>query len=275
MTLRGRIAIVTGGGSGIGRGIALALARRGADLALAGRRHERLEAVAAEATTCGVGAVALPVDLAMPAERDQLPGRVRAALGPPTFLIHAAGVLHGGPLLGLDAPELDRAVALNLAAPLALTRAALPNVAAQRGAIVLVASLAAVVPHPYAAVYSATKAGLATFGEALRHEVAPLGVRVLVAYPPGTATAMTRGMARAAGLPGYRLASAEHVGERIVRALVAGRREWRGGSSERTLTLAYRFAPALIGLILRHQRPRFRRMMSAPGEDEGETLSDR
>jgi short-subunit dehydrogenase len=114
---------------------------------------------------------------------------------------------------------------------------------------------------------------LAAFGEALRHEAAPLGVRVLVAYPPGTATAMTRGMAGAAQFPGYRLASAEQVGERIVAALLAGRQEWRGGAGERALALAYRLTPALVRLAFRSQRARFRRMMTAP-EGKGEKGTD-
>lgn len=267
LVVRGKRAIVTGGGSGIGHGIALALARRGADLALVGRRGSCLEAVAAEAARCGVRAVALPTDLSVTDERDALIARVRAALGPPSLLIHAAGMLAGGPLLNLDTQEIDRAVALNLTAPLALTRAFLPNLAAQRGAIVLIASTAASVPLPSMAIYSATKAGLAAFGEALRYEVAPQGIQVLVAHPPSTATAMTRGMARAAGFPGYRLASAEQVGERIVAALVARQHEWRGGAGERALVLAHRLAPTLVRLALRSQRARFRRMMTTPQQD--------
>lgn len=261
--LRGRVAIVTGGGSGIGRGIALALARRGVDLALVGRRPERLAAVAAEAAVCGVRAVALPADLACGEARDGLLARARAALGPPGLLVHAAGMLAGGSFPGLEARAIERAVALNLVAPLALTRAALPDLAARRGAVILVASLAATVPLPAMALYSATKAGLAAFGEALRHDVAPHGVRVLVAYPPSTATDMTRGMARAAGFPRYRLASAEAIGERIVGALVAGRDDWRGGAGERALVLAQRVAPSLVRRALRGQRARFRRMTAA------------
>ena len=231
------LALVTGGGSGIGRGIALALARRGVNLALVGRRPAPLATVAAEGGALGVRAVALPADLADPTARSTLLDRAHAALGPPTILVHAAGTLAGGDLADLDADTIERALGVNLAAPLALTRAALPELLAARGAIILVASLAADVPFPSATLYSATKAGVAAFGEALRHEVGPQGVRVLVAYPPATATAMTHGMARATGFPGHHLADPDAVGEAIVAALVAGRRSWHGSVGDRALAL--------------------------------------
>lgn len=266
------VALITGGGSGIGRGIALALARRGVALALAGRQAETLERVAAEAEQIGVRAAALPVDLADLAARDTLLGRVAAALGLPAIVVHAAGLLAGGDLADLDPALIERAVAINLAAPLILTRAALPGIIARRGAIVLVASLAADVPFPSTTVYSATKAGIVALGEALRHEVGPRGVRVLVARPPATATAMTRGMGRAAGFPGYPLASPDTVGEAIVAALLVGRREWHGRAVDRAMALAHRLAPRLTRPLIRANRARLRRIFTAP--DEVRTTND-
>jgi short-subunit dehydrogenase len=260
-----RTALITGGGSGIGRGIALALARRDVDVALVARRPAPLEAVAHEAAALGVRSVALPADLADGDERAILLPRARSALGPIDILVHSAGVLAGGDLATLAPDEIERAVAVNLLAPIALTRLALPDLAARRGALVLVASTTSLVPLPSAAVYAATKAGLSAFGAALRYELEPLGVRLLVAYPPSADTAMVRGMADAAGMPGYHLAPPALVGERIVAALAAGRRELLWGAGERTLVLAYRLAPWLIRLILRTQRRRFARMMSASG----------
>ncbi len=258
------LAVITGAGSGIGRGIALALARRGWAVALVGRRAAALEEVRVRCAALGVRAVALPTDIADVAAREALPGRVRAALGPPGLLVHAAGVLAGGELGDLAVDAIERAVATNLTAPLALTRAFLPDLRAARGGVIVIASLMAEVPLPAASVYSATKAGLAAGAAALRYEVRAWGGRVMVAYPPNTATAMTRDMACAAGFRRYPHADPDVIGERIVAAFCTGRREWRGGRGDRALALAYRLAPGLIERVLRAQRARVRRMMLAP-----------
>lgn len=260
-----RVALITGGGSGIGRGVALALARRGMDVALAGRRPELLEQTAVDARIQGVRAVVLPADLTEATQSTALVERARAALGPLDVLVNNAGALSGGALDSLAPEAIEQAVALNLIAPMLLTRAALPDLAAQRGAVVLVASMASLLPLPFASVYTATKSGLRGFGAALRYELEPLGVRLLVAYPPSTETAMTSGMLSAAGLPlGFPLArfrSPEAVGEEIVAALVRGRHElvWNGG--ERLAAQLYAFAPWLVNTVFRSQRERFRRVM--------------
>jgi short-subunit dehydrogenase len=262
-THRYRVALVTGGGTGIGRGIAAALVRRGVAVALAGRRTAPLEATVQALAARGGRAVALPADLADPAVCDALLARTEAALGPLDLLVHNAGVFAGGTLDLLEPGEVARAVATNLVAPIELTRQALPGLAARRGAVVLVASATSFVPQPGAVLYSATKAGLHAFGEALRYEVEPQGVRLLVVYPPGTDTAMVRGMAAAAGVGNYPLVSPGVTGERIVRALYAGRPTLAFGAQERALIWAYRLAPGLVRALFRSQRELISRMMAA------------
>jgi short-subunit dehydrogenase len=258
------IAVITGAGSGIGRGIALALARRGHAVALVGRRAAALEEVRARCAALGARAVALPADLADKTARADLPPQVRAALGPPGLLVHAAGLPAGGELRDLTAEAIERAVTTNLTAPLALTHAFLADLTVTRGGVIVLASLMAEVPFPAATLYSATKAGLVAGAVALRYEVRAWGGQILIAYPPGTATAMTRDMAQAAGVHHYPLADPDLVGERIVAAFYGGRREWRGNVSDRALTLTYRLAPGLVGRVLAMQRSRIRRMMLAP-----------
>src|SRR5262249_25378700 len=137
--------------------------------ALVGRRSAPLDAVACEVAALGARGVALPADLAKRDERADVLGRARAALGRIDILVHSAGALAGGELVTLSLDEIDQTVGLNLLAPIALTRQALPELAARRGAVVLVASTTSFVPFPAATVYSATKAGLWAFGESLRY----------------------------------------------------------------------------------------------------------
>ena len=254
-----RVALVTGGGSGIGRGIALALGRRGVDVALAGRRLDLLEAVAAEVSSRGVRSLPFQVDLVEDGARGELVSRVLGELGRLDILANNAGVMSPGALLSRSPEAIRAAVATNLLAPIELTRHALPELARRKGAVVLVASTVSRVPLPYASLYSATKAGVWAFGEAVRYELQPLGVRLLLAYPPGTDTDMVRGLA--AGIGGYPLARAERVGERIVRSLARGKEEVVMGPEDALLMLLYRLSPRLVRAVYRKQRALFERML--------------
>jgi uncharacterized protein len=259
-------ALVTGGGSGIGRGIALALARRDVSVALVGRRREPLETVAAEIASRGGRALAFPADLTRAGDRSGLRERIHAALGPIDVLANTAGALASGELAALTPAAIEAAVALNLAAPILLVQQWLPDLAARRGAVILVGSMMSFVPLPAASVYSATKAGVRAFGRALRSELRARGVRLLTVYPPATATAMTASMARNAPWRGP-LADPAIVGERIVRALLAGRREVQWGVGERMLTMWYQAMPWLVSELMARHHALFVRIMS---RDQGE-----
>jgi short-subunit dehydrogenase len=256
-----RTALVTGGGTGIGRGIALALARRQVRVALVGRRQGPLEAVAGEIAHMGGHAVAFPADLTQAGERTHLRERIHASLGPIDLLVNNAGVLASGELAALTPAAIELAVALNLAAPMLLVQQWLPDLVARRGAVILVGSMMSFVPLPAAAVYSATKAGLRALGLALRYELGARGIRLLTVYPPGTATAMTASMARNAPWRSP-LADPAVVGERIVRALIAGRREVQWGAGERALTLLYGALPWLVEALLARYYRLFVRVMT-------------
>ncbi len=262
-----KIALITGGGSGIGRGIALALVRRGVQVALVGRREAALSAVVAEIAALGGRAVAFPADLAQPSERLGLPERVQRTLGPLDLLVNNAGVLAGGALATLTPAQIEAAVAVNLVAPMVLTRQFLPDLAARQGAVILLGSMMSFVPLPAASVYSASKMGLRGFGAALRSELSQHTIRLLTVYPPGTATAMTATMARNAPFR-TPLASPELIGERIVVALEAGRREVQWGAGERLLTLAHHLLPGLVRPLLARSHATFAHMLSEPAAGE-------
>jgi len=260
--------LLTGGGTGIGRGIALALARRGAKIALVGRRAERLAHTAAEAHALGAECLWLAADLSCADERTRTIAWFHDSCGPLDGLICNAAVFAGGALDGLDGDSIERAIGINLTAPADLVRLALPDLAAQHGMVALIGSTASFVPLPYAALYSATKSGVRALGESLRHELEPRGIGLLMVYPPDTATAMTAGMARAGGAANYAFAPAEAVGARIVDAWFARKRELRWGVSTRAMQALYYMAPGLVNALFRHERARLARMMAAAGSEE-------
>jgi len=264
-------ALVTGGGTGIGRGVALALARRGYAVALAGRRRDLLEDACRRAEEAGAtAAFALPCDLADAEQRAALWEQARAAFGAtPRVLVHSAGALAGGALAELSGEEERAVVGANLLGPLALTRLALPDLRWQRdGAVVFVGSMTALVPPPGAAVYAATKAAVHALAAALVVECAGSGVRVLNVIPPGTATDMTRWMAEACD-GRYPLADPAVVGERIVRAVEARRSGELNlmAPPERLLVALHRAVPGLIRSLLVGRRDELLRMMRGPRDE--------
>ncbi|MEA2391621.1 MAG: uncharacterized protein QOK31_1730, partial [Solirubrobacteraceae bacterium] len=166
-------ALVTGASSGIGAEIARGLARRGHGVTLAARREERLSDLAEEiAGEHDVRAETISCDLAKAASRGRLPGRV-ADLGLDVeILINNAGFATNGPFDKSDADREIEQVRVLVETPVALTRAFLPAmVKRRRGGILNVASTAGMQPLPYSAGYSAAKAYVKTFSEALHAEV--------------------------------------------------------------------------------------------------------
>ncbi|MFN8465182.1 MAG: SDR family oxidoreductase [Caldilineaceae bacterium] len=270
--LSGRTTLITGAGSGIGRGIALALARRGASVVLGGRRVAPLAAVAAEVQTLGGAAVIAQGDVTDAAARLHMIATAHAAFGRIDVLVNNAGVLASGALFQLNGEEIARAVATNLTAPIDLTRLALPDLAQTHGATVFVGSTTSHVPLPYLSLYSGTKSGLHGFCTSLRSELAPLGIHVLEVYPPAIATVMTEVMARRAGDLQAPPGTPEDAGERIVAALAGGRRELAWGSGERWLLRLHRHAPGLVDAFLRSQRRRFAHIMTP--EPQGQDHHD-
>jgi len=179
LRLRGCTALVTGASSGIGAATADALAAAGARLVLTGRDTTRLDAVARR-----TGGRSLPADLTDPAELAQVCDAAREV----DLLVASAGQGWAGEVTAMTASQVAGLVALNLTAPLQLTRAALPHMRRRRrGHLVFVSSIAAV-GVGQEAVYSATKAGLRAFAAAVRHEAAADGIGVSTLLPAAVQT---------------------------------------------------------------------------------------
>jgi meso-butanediol dehydrogenase / (S,S)-butanediol dehydrogenase / diacetyl reductase len=187
----GRVALVTGGGRGIGRAIALALARCGADVALVARTRGELEAVAHAIATLGRRTVALEADLAVRSQPAAQAARAAEALGPIDLLVNDAGVDASGPVQRIDDSTWDRVMAVNVTAPFLLVRACLPSMYARGyGRILNVASVAGKIGLKYGAAYSASKHALIGLTRSLAMECARKGVTANALAPSWTETRM-------------------------------------------------------------------------------------
>lgn len=190
--MTGRIAraLVTGASSGIGTEFARQLAARRVDLVLLARRGDRLAALADELTAVhGRTVEVLVSDLAAPADRRAVADRLSAREAPVDLLVNNAGLGAYGAVATQDPALLHRMVAVNVTAPLELTRAALPGMLERdRGGVINVGSTAGERPGPHAAVYGASKAFVNSYTEAVHEEVRGTGVHVLLLAPGFTAT---------------------------------------------------------------------------------------
>jgi NAD(P)-dependent dehydrogenase (short-subunit alcohol dehydrogenase family) len=191
------MALVTGGGRGIGRAIALAFAREGAHLAVVARRAPEIEAVAAECRALGRRAVAIPCDITDGARVDAAVRAATEALGPIQILVNNAGLAVSAKLADTDDALWARHLAVNLTGAFYMSRAVLPGMLAARwGRIVNIASTAARQGFPYVAAYVAAKHGLLGLTRALAAEVVAAGVTVNAICPGYVATDLTWESAR-------------------------------------------------------------------------------
>ena len=176
--LNGRIAILTGASRGIGPTIANALAEEGMHLVLVARSADRLEQEARRLQkTYGIRTLAVPADLSDPEVAPSVVARAVQEFGQVDILVNNAGAAEVGPFASQSPASIRHTLVLDLAAPIALTRAVLPGmIERDQGHIVQISSLLAKVDSPYSVAYSAAKAGLAHFGRSLRAELRDTGV---------------------------------------------------------------------------------------------------
>lgn len=194
MKIEGKTALITGASRGIGRAIALELARQGMKrLLLVARDVARLAEVAAEVEALGAEAVTLAVDLTEPVGVNIAVAQAWRDYGPVHLLVNCAGVAHQAPFLQSKLPHVREEMAINLIGMYTITRLVARRMAAQReGTIVNVSSLMGKVAAPTMATYSATKYAILGFTQALRGELAQYNIRVMALLPSLTDTDMVR-----------------------------------------------------------------------------------
>ncbi|MBI2131302.1 MAG: glucose 1-dehydrogenase [Candidatus Tectomicrobia bacterium] len=182
--LIGKTALVTGGGTGLGRVMALALTEAGADVAVAARRRERLEAAAAEIRALGRSAAVIEFDLTNPADVTRVVAEAESTLGPLDILVNNSGVSGEGWAAELPLERWDQVMATNLRGAFLMCQAAGRGMIERKGgSIVNVASVAGMIGVRMLAAYSASKGGLIQLTRTLALEWARHGVRVNALAP--------------------------------------------------------------------------------------------
>ena len=191
--LEGQAALVTGGGSGIGRAAALALANDGASVALVGRRRPLLKSTAEMIEANGGSALVLAADVANPDEARDVVARTEAEFGRLDILVNNAGANTAArSVRTTSADDIDELTRVNVTGPLTLTQAALPGMLERGGGVVItVASYSVVSPGPPAGTaYSVSKAAAATLMQSVNTEFRNRGVRACTIYPGEVDTQM-------------------------------------------------------------------------------------
>jgi NAD(P)-dependent dehydrogenase (short-subunit alcohol dehydrogenase family) len=189
----GKVAIVTGAASGIGRATALGLVREGAAVVIADANGEGAAQVRAELEAAGGRALAVPTDVSNAAAVRRMVERTVGEYGRLDILVCAAGIGVRGHIRETREEDFDQTIAVNLKGVFLCCQAAVPHlIAAGGGRIVNVSSGAAVRAYPYSGAYSASKAGVIALSKALALELAPNRILVNVVLPGLTDTPMGR-----------------------------------------------------------------------------------
>jgi 3-oxoacyl-[acyl-carrier protein] reductase len=224
----GRVAVVTGGGRGIGRAVAVRLANEGANVAISYRSNDAAaEEVAEEVRAAGAQCEIFKGDVASPEDVDALFKSAGEALGPVEILVNNAGLTRDNLMMRMKESEFDEVLRTNLKGTYLCTRAALrPMIRARWGRIVNVSSVVGLVGNAGQANYAASKAGIIGFTKSVAREVAQRGITANVVAPGYVETELTSSLSEdvknqiKGRVPAGRFAEADEVAEVV--AFLAG-----------------------------------------------------
>jgi NAD(P)-dependent dehydrogenase (short-subunit alcohol dehydrogenase family) len=241
--LQGETALITGGGTGLGRAIALAFAREGANVSVAGRRLEPLEEVVREIEQGGGKALAIGCDVSNAQEAARAVAETTARFGRLTILVNNAGTLHVSTIETIPEEEWDRVMTVNVKGPFLMSRAALPELRkAGGGSIVNIGSILGLIGAKERAAYCASKGGVTMLTKAMALDHAHENIRVNCICPAIVETDLVRGLfdrapdgdalrrARAALIPLGRMGKPEDVAEMAV-FLASRESSWMSGAA--------------------------------------------
>ncbi len=270
MTLQGRAAVITGAGSGIGRGIAQSLARRGCHLALADLSEPGLAETAQLIDRPGIRVSCHTLDVADRAAAVALPQAVMAQHGRVDLLVNNAGVALAGTFEQISEGDFDWLFEINFGAMVRLTRMFLPHLKASDDArIVNMSSVFGLISPPGQTAYAASKFAVRGFSNALRFELEGSSVGVTVVHPGGVATRIAENARRPAGTSNAEIAEQlerarrvltmppAEAGEIIVQAVERRAARVVVGGDAKLMALIERLAPvsywAILGPLVRRR----------------------
>lgn len=252
MPLNNKHILLTGATGGIGRHLALMLARKGANLALAGRDAVKLQALADEIISKGGNAVCVIADFTQPGAAQQIIAETNKKLGSIDILINNAGVLDFIQLEDQSPQRVEQMIHTNVTALIQLTQAVLPQFkAANRGHLVMIGSILGSLGFPYYATYCASKFAVHGFSQALRRELVDTRINITYAAPRSVSTPMNDANTLAMlAKTGGNLDEPDKVAAIIVKAIEQEKQEVFIGQPESFFAWLNGVAPKIVNLGL-------------------------
>ena len=229
--LKNKNALITGAGKGIGKAIALALAKEGVNIILVARTQEEIDSVAAKVRSLRVKALAITADVADINSVNTAVNKALAEFGTIDILINNAGIAAFGKFLELEPTDWERIIQVNLMGTYYVTRAVLPNmIERQTGDIINISSTAGLSGNALTSAYSASKFAVLGLTESLMQEVRKHNIRVTALTPSTVATDMAKELNLTDGNP-ETVMQAEDMAELIIAQLKLNRRVFIKNSS--------------------------------------------
>jgi 3-oxoacyl-[acyl-carrier protein] reductase len=229
--LKNKNALITGAGKGIGKAIALALAKEGVNIILVARTQEEIDSVAAKVRSLRVKALAITADVADINSVNAAVTKALAEFGTIDILINNAGIAAFGKFLELEPADWERIIQVNLMGTYYVTRAVLPNmIERQTGDIINISSTAGLSGNALTSAYSASKFAVLGLTESLMQEVRKHNIRVTALTPSTVATDMAKELKLTDGNPD-KVMQAEDMAELIIAQLKLNRRVFIKNSS--------------------------------------------
>lgn len=229
--LKNKTALVTGAGKGIGKAIALALAKEGVNVILVARTQEEIDSVAAKVRSLRVKALAVTADVADINSVNTAVEKALSEFGTIDILINNAGIASFGKFLELEPTDWERIIQVNLMGPYYMTRAVVPNmIERQTGDIINISSTAGLAGNAMTSAYSASKFALLGLTDSLMQEMRKHNIRVTALTPSTVATDMAKELKLTDGNPD-KVMQAEDMAELVIAQLKLNRRVFVKNSS--------------------------------------------